>query len=225
MCGRFSFYYEWRIVLQAYGLLGEPPAPPPRYNIAPGQMVQAVVSDGTNRKIGALRWGLVPNWAKDEATGYKMINVRAETLMEKPAFLRLMERHRCIIPADGFYEWRKDGRNKQPLRITLRSRPVFGFAGLWDVWTRADGTRLGTCTIITCAANELMSQIHDRMPVILTAESERLWLDRSITDAKQLVDVLRPYPGADMQAYPVSPALGNWRNEGPELIQESENFS
>ena len=220
MCGRFSFYYDWNETLQYFGINEVALAPPPRYNIAPGQMIHAVVSDGTIRKIGELRWGLAPFLAKDESIGYKMINARAETLTEKPAFRRLIERRRCIIPADGFYEWRNVGNRKQPMRITLISRPVFGFAGLWDVWTRPDGSKLSTCTIITCASNELMHQIHDRMPIILTQEDESLWLDRDVTDSELMASVLRTYPAEDMRAYPVSSAVGNWRNDEPALIEE-----
>ena len=219
MCGRFSFYYDWNETLKYFGIRDSIPAPPPRYNIAPGQGIHAIIQNGSVRKIGELRWGLVPDWAKDESIGYKMINARAGTLNEKPAFKRLIARRRCIIPADGFYEWRKDEGRKQPMRITLVSRPLFGFAGLWDTWTRPDGSKLSTCTIITCTSNELMDQIHDRMPVILSREDESTWLDRDASDAEHAMNVLRPYPAEDMQAFLVSNAVGNWRNDTPDLVR------
>ncbi|MCG6197347.1 SOS response-associated peptidase, partial [Anoxybacillus sp. LAT_38] len=137
----------------------------------------AILADGGRRRIGQLRWGLVPSWAWDEKIGSKMINARAETLREKPAFRRLFERKRCMIPADGFYEWKQMARGKQPMRITMRDGEPFAFAGLFDTWTAPDGHKLHTCTIITTRPNELVADIHDRMPVILRPEHESAWLD------------------------------------------------
>lgn len=219
MCGRFSFAYEddWSEVLRYFGLNQSSLEYPRRYNIAPGQEIPAIVSDGNERRIAAFRWGLIPHWSKDGKSAYKMINARAETLLEKPAFKGLVRRNRCIIPADGFYEWKAEYGRKQPYRIVLRDRKLFGFAGLYDTWRSPNGTKMATCTIITCAPNELMAEIHNRMPVILPREHEELWLDPA-AEPELAMTVLQPYPAEDMEAYPVSPAVGNVRNEGPGLI-------
>ncbi len=149
-----------------------------------------------------------------------MINARAETLQEKPAFRRLFERKRCIIPADGFYEWKQMDRGKQPMRITMRDGEPFAFAGLFDTWTAPDGRKLHTCTIITTRPNEVVADIHDRMPVILRREDEDLWLDRERFDPELLRSLLVPYDAKGMRAYPVPALVGNPKNDVPECIEE-----
>lgn len=221
MCGRFTISVTMD-ELFAYYSLHEPGVPfhEPRFNIAPMQMVPAIINDGERNKIGELRWGLVPAWSKDDKGGFKMINARAETLTEKPSFRGLLTKKRCLIPADGFYEWKAVGSAKQPYRIVLRERSIFSLAGLYETWTSPDGNKISTCTIITTEPNELMADIHDRMPVILSREDESTWLDRTNQDKDVLQSLLRPYDAAEMRAYLVSTAVGNVRNKSAELIKE-----
>lgn len=193
----------------------------PKFNAAPMQYIPAVIHNGTHNKLGQLRWGLVPSWANDDKNGSKMINARAETLLEKASFKRLLTSRRCIIPADGFYEWKQQDGGKQPMRIMLRNGSIFSMAGLYDIWMDASGNKLSTCTIITTEPNSLMADIHNRMPVILSPEAEPHWLDRSNQDVPSLISLLRPYDAAQMTAYPVSSAVGNVRNDYKQLIQEA----
>jgi putative SOS response-associated peptidase YedK len=164
-----------------------------------------------------MRWGLVPSWAKDPAIGNQMINARAETLTTKPAFRVAVRKRRCIIPADGFYEWQKQGSYKQPVRIVLRSREPFGFAGLWEHWQPPEGEELLTCTIITTEANVLLKVVHDRMPVILPKEKESLWLDPNapLTDVLAL---LKSYDPREMEYYPVDRAVNSPKHNDPDCI-------
>jgi putative SOS response-associated peptidase YedK len=221
MCGRYTLTVTMEELLLHY-LIGTPAVPfhLPRYNVAPGQLIPAVIHDGRSCRIGTLRWGLVPSWAKEEKTGAAMINAKAETLEERPAYREPFRRKRCLIPADGFYEWKKTGGAKQPFRIRVKSRELFSFAGLYDIWTAPDGKKLATCTILTTKPNSLMAEIHHRMPVILHPDDEKLWLDRDITEASRLRPLLRPYPADDMYAYPVTPAVGSVRLDSPECIKE-----
>lgn len=191
----------------------------PIYNAAPTQQVPAVIHTGTSYKLGELRFGLVPSWAKDDKIGSKMINARAESLLEKPAFKRLISTRRCIIPSDGFYEWKQTGSNKQPMRIVMRDGSIFSMAGLYDIWMDPQGNKISTCTIITTSPNSLMAEIHNRMPVILRPEDEMKWLSRDNHDIPALMNLLKPYDEAKMKAYPVSPAVGNVRNNSKELIE------
>ncbi|MEK4060233.1 MULTISPECIES: SOS response-associated peptidase [unclassified Paenibacillus] len=193
----------------------------PKYNVAPMQYIPAVIHNGKHNKLGELRWGLVPSWAKDDKSGSKMINARAESLLEKASFKNLVSSRRCVIPADGFYDWNPQEGGKQPLRITLRDGKLFSMAGLYDIWMDQSGNKLSSCTIITTESNSLMAEIHDRMPVILTSEAETAWLDRHNHDVPTLMKLLRPYDAEHMRAYPVSPAVGNVRNDYKELIKEA----
>lgn len=220
MCGRYTLAYEdFRFMLEYYGIANTDFNYPPRYNVAPGQQVPAVIHDGKGRRIGLLKWGLVPSWAEDEKSGFKMINARAETVTKRAAFKNLIRRKRCLIPADGFYEWKKTDRGKQPMRIVLKSSKLFSFAGLYDTWLSDAGEKLSTCTIITTEANELMQEIHTRMPVILREYQEELWVNRDSTDEQVLTSLLTSYPSEDMRAYPVSKIVGNVNNDVPECIE------
>ncbi|WP_438350043.1 SOS response-associated peptidase [Paenibacillus sp. FA6] len=192
----------------------------PKYNAAPMQFIPAVIHNGSENRLGELRWGLVPSWAKDQKLGSKMINARAETLLEKASFKRLVSTRRCIIPADGFYEWKKQGSSKQPMRIVMRDEDIFSMAGLYDIWIDSDGKKLSTCTIITTTPNSLIADIHDRMPVILRRDDEAEWLSRDNHDESSLMALLRPYETDKMHAYPVSTAVGNVKNDSKELIEE-----
>ncbi|MNB76068.1 putative SOS response-associated peptidase YedK [compost metagenome] len=222
MCGRYTITVTLDELMLRYFIEGSPLINySPKYNAAPVQQIPAVIHDGRRNRLGELRWGLVPSWAKDDRIGSKMINARAETLLEKPAFKGLIPSRRCIIPVDGFYEWKQLQGGKQPMRITLRDRSIFSLAGLYDIRVDADGNRLSTCTIITTEANSLMADIHNRMPVILSPEAEAFWLDRSNKDIPSLLRLLKPYDAAQMTAYPVSAAVGNVRNDYPELVKEA----
>lgn len=223
MCGRFSLaietkeladylYEEYSITDYAIDFVL------PRYNIAPQQEVVAVISDGTKFRAGTLKWGLLPHFAQDEAIGSRMINARAETLSEKSAFKSLLSQKRCIILADGFYEWKKVGNERLPHRFILKNQKIFAFAGLWSHYLRSDGSKLFTCTIITTQANRIMEPIHERMPVILTKEAQKIWLNPQIKDPKLLTSILTPFSAMLMDQYPVSSLVNNARNEDPTCI-------
>lgn len=185
---------------------------PPSFNIAPTHTV-AVVLNGGSRKLVPMRWGLVPAWATDPAIGSGLINARAETLTQKAAFKGAFAMRRCLVIADGFYEWRKSGSVRSPLLIYLQSERPFGFAGLYETWTPPLGQPLTTCTIITTEPNELVRPIHNRMPVILPKEAEDLWLDSSLRDDRRLLDLLQPYPADEMNTYEVSTLVNSVKND------------
>jgi putative SOS response-associated peptidase YedK len=185
----------------------------PRYNIAPTQDVLAVrLDDSGNQEAVQLRWGLIPFWAKEEKIAYSTINTRAETVAKKPAFREAFKKRRCLIAADGYYEWKPEGGGKQPYRITLDPEQPFSFAGLWERWERPEKV-VESCTIIVTSANELTRDIHDRMPVILEPADYDRWLSGAGGE-----ELLRPYPSEKMRRYPVSRAVGNVKNTEPELI-------
>lgn len=176
MCGRFTLFSTFDDIIDRFDIDQFLPKDEyhPSYNIAPSQNILAIINDGSNNRLGKLRWGLIPPWAKGEKIGYKMINARAETITEKPAFRRPLVSKRCIIPADSFYEWKRlDHKTKIPMRIKLKSSALFAFAGLYEKWKTHQGGPLYTCTIVTTTPNELMKDIHDRMPVILTHDQEK----------------------------------------------------
>lgn len=220
MCGRFAFNPA-RVDLKTLFDIGRIDTPAETsYNIAPTQPVWAVVQrDGVNT-LERMQWGLIPAWAKDPKIGSKMINARAETIAEKPSFKRLLKSRRCLILADGFYEWRESGaKRKTPLFVCLESREPFAFAGLFDTWTPPGGEPMNTCTIVTTSANELMAAFHHRMPVILAKSDRKLWLDPSFQDTAKLLPLLRPYPAEEMVAYEVSSRVNSPKNNSAELIQ------
>lgn len=218
MCGRYSLFAAREDLLVRFGLVDfEEFEWVERYNIAPSQNVPAIVRTEAGNKIGMLKWGLVPSWATDPKIGYKMINARAETVNQKPSFKKLLRRRRCVIPADGFYEWKKEGTKKLPYRFQLNSKEPFAFAGLWDRWEQ-NGLIIHSCTIVTTEANSLVKDVHDRMPVILTKESEKKWLDRSIEDENDLKNLLVPFPAEEMQSYSVSPLVNSPKNDVKEIV-------
>ncbi|MBM7645894.1 putative SOS response-associated peptidase YedK [Scopulibacillus daqui] len=219
MCGRFTFVHELNDLFAYYNIAQIDLPFDKRYNIAPSQNVLAVVNDGNNNRIGYLKWGLIPAWTKDPKAGYKMINARAETIDEKPAYRRLLKRRRCIIPADSFFEWRKANDKKIPMRIKMKDDSIFSFAGLWDRWEN-NGQMIQSCTIITTAPNDLMKNIHDRMPAILSKDAESAWLDRSIDDEDCLKSLLTPYDANQMEAYEVSTLVNSPKNDVEEVIEK-----
>ena len=205
MCGRFTLFEADKILSKEFGVSGFPPLSP-RYNIAPSQPVAAVraAPTGAGRELALLRWGLIPSWSKDPAIGNRLINARAETAREKPSFRNAFRRHRCLIPASGFYEWQRQERGKQPYFVRMRDGRPFAFAGLWDRWESADEGSVETCTILTTAPNAVLAPIHDRMPVILPRAEYARWLDPSLRDTDSLAPLLVPFPPEDMLAFPVS---------------------
>ncbi len=221
MCGRYSLRPVDPAQLRARFPVGEAAVlEPPYYNIAPGTDVLAVTTDVEGRPRGErLRWGLVPSWATDTGGGVKMINARAETLRERPAFRIPFERFRCLIPADGFYEWQPipGERRKQPVHITRADGEPFAFAGLWSVWHRGTPEELRSCTIVTTAANALVAAVHDRMPVILPPEAEAAWLGRE-TPAEELDRLLVGLAPDALALRPVGPAVNDARYDGPECL-------
>jgi putative SOS response-associated peptidase YedK len=191
----------------------------PRYNIAPTQDV-AVIYDESPHTLSAARWGLIPSWSKDPGIATRMINARSETLDEKPAFRSLLKKKRCLIPADGFYEWRRNAdETKTPMRITLTSGEPFALAGLWDMWKTPEGGWLKTCTIITTEPNSLMATIHNRMPAILTPQAEAEWLNKANDDPGYLKSLLVPYTANALRAYEVSRRVNSVKNEERQLIE------
>jgi putative SOS response-associated peptidase YedK len=218
MCGRFTLKTDIDTVAKVFGVTPSPSLQvPPRYNVAPTQEVVSILRNGTAH-LDLLRWGLIPSWAKDESIGSRMINARAETLAEKASFKGLLRSKRCLVVADGFYEWKKDNGSKTPMYIALKNGEPFAFAGLWDIWKSPDGQQLRTCTIITTEPNELVASIHDRMPVILSADAREEWLDTSLQDVNALLPLLGPYPADEMTARAVSRLVNNPKVEGPELL-------
>lgn len=208
MCGRFTLFEPDKILAREFGISDIPPLSP-RYNIAPSQPVMAVRASATEtgREIALLRWGLIPSWSKDPAIGNRLINARAETVHEKPSFRNAFRRRRCLIPANGFYEWQRRERGKQPYYIRLRDERLFAFAGLWDRWEGPDEGAIETCAILTTAANAVLSPIHDRMPVILPSTAYAGWLDPALRDGESLAPLLVPFPPEEMLAFPVSPRV------------------
>jgi len=224
MCGRFSLSVNPKAIAEQFGL--EPGAMgmlAPRYNIAPTQPVAVVrLAPGRRtRQWTHLQWGLVPSWAKDPTIGQRMINARAETLAEKPSFRSALKWRRCLVPASGFYEWRKGPDGKVPYHIHRRDHGPLAFAGLWEHWIGQDGSELETCVIVTTAANEMMTPLHARMPVILPPEEYSLWLDPAVDKPGPLAPLLAPRDWSDMQADAVSTYVNNARNEGPQCIEPS----
>jgi putative SOS response-associated peptidase YedK len=221
MCGRFTFqpteafYRRFQISNHLDSLV-------PRYNIAPGQMVPVIIAQSP-RRIMLMRWGLIPHWAKDPKTAYKMIDARVETLTQRPAFRGLLSHNRCLVPASGFYEWQGEGRDKTPYYIYPEDQQYLAFAGLYDVWINSQGEELSTFTIITTEANDFMARLHTRMPVIMARELEDTWLDPELTKAQDVLDVLSRTTDLDLDAYRVSRMVNKPSVDSHALIQRVES--
>ena len=218
MCGRFVLTANPDVIQTAFDLTTIPASMSARYNIAPTQPV-AVITNEQPHPLTFYQWGLIPSWSKDVSIGSKMINARSESAAEKPSFRSAFKRRRCIIPADGFYEWRQSGSEKTPMFIHFEGQKVFGIAGLWEVWHSPDGSEVRTCTILTTDANDFMQSIHNRMPVILHKEDYPLWLSPDEEPAPILQELMKPYSGDDLTAYPVSKMVNKPGNDMPDLIQ------
>ncbi|OGG05992.1 hypothetical protein A3D05_03400 [Candidatus Gottesmanbacteria bacterium RIFCSPHIGHO2_02_FULL_40_24] len=217
MCGRYGFvpgedfYPRYNITNRLETLSAS-------YNVAPGYSMPVVVRENPNL-VYLMRWGLIPFWAKDIKIGYKMINARAETVEEKSAFRKPFESRRCLIPASGFYEWKKTGNEKIPFYIKRKDNGLFSFAGLYDVWTDVEGKEIKSYTIITTKPNKLIESIHNRMPVILKKEEENHWIDSINQNIEKIKELLAPYPDGEFEAYPVTRAVNNPENDSPDLIK------
>lgn len=220
MCGRFTRKENFQQLAKVLGLHHFPQSPP-RYNIAPSQLIACVRAnpESQQKECVQLTWGLVPSWAKEPSIGHKMINARAETVAEKPAFRRAFHGQRCLILADGFYEWKREGKVKQPYYIHFSDNRPFAFAGLWERWENVGEPPLDSCAIITTGPNALMEPIHHRMPVILSPNDYDLWLDLGMHDPQSLLPVLQPYLPEEMEAFPISPLVNNPRNDSPLCVQ------
>lgn len=221
MCGRYTLKADGRSVAKLFDLAGESREfeIEPRYNIAPTQQVAVVLEDDAReRELRMMRWGLIPFWADDPGIGSRMINARAETVAEKPSYRSAFKRRRCLIPADGFYEWKKEEGGKQPYHLRLKDGGPFGFAGLWETWSMEGGEELLSTTIVTTEPNEVAAEVHNRMPVILRPELYDVWLDPGNDEREELISMLSPYPADKMEAYPVSRRVNKPLNDGPDVI-------
>jgi putative SOS response-associated peptidase YedK len=221
MCGRFTLTASVDQLIDRFDIeyFLEQEDFQPSYNIAPSQSVVAVINNGLHNKMGYLRWGLIPPWAKDMSIGHKMINARSETLLEKPSFRTAYKKKRCLIIADSFYEWKRlDEKRKIPMRIKLKSEGLFAMAGLWESWQSPDGKSIFSCTVITTTPNKLVEGIHDRMPVILRPEDERTWIDPSINDTRILEPLMAPLDEKFMEVYEVTSLVNSPKNNSIELI-------
>ena len=225
MCGRFTLTVSARVLADLFGVEDLPDLRP-RYNIAPTQQVLVVRGAAdTTPAFGEARWGLIPGWAKDAKIGARMINARAETVADKPAFRSATRRRRCLIPSDGFYEWRKLAGGKQPDLIHFADGSPFAFAGLWERWHDPDGKTVDSCTIIPTTPNDLVAELHDRMPVILPHRHHNEWLGSDTLARERLDELLRPHPSPGMEAYPVSTRVNSPRNDDPECVRRIDQPS
>ena len=221
MCGRYTLTAQLSFLADLFGFDAQGVSYAPSYNIPPTQEVLVVTAEGGRRQAQTMRWGLIPSWAKGLSMGNRAINARAETLDERPAFKEALTSRRCLVPADGFYEWRRQAGRSLPYRAVLRSGGPFAFAGLWDQWLSPDGELVRSCAIVTTSANEVMAPIHDRMPVILPRKYWEVWLDHRVQSVPFLKSLLKPYLSEEMCAYPVPPLVNSPLNNSPEVIEHA----
>ncbi len=214
MCGRFALYSSFQAIKDYADLLNEIGELDANYNVTPGQEIPVITKQGEQNILKSCRWGLIPFWAKDEKIGYKLINTRSETIAEKPSFKYAFQKRRCLIPANGFYEWRRS--DKQPFYINLKDRELFTFAGIWEIWKSSVGKQVFSCSIITTSANEILKDIHHRMPVILPKEQEDIWLNDHRSEILQ--ELMTSYSSKEMLLHPVSLEVNSARSNYPELI-------
>jgi putative SOS response-associated peptidase YedK len=225
MCGRYTLHHTPKEIKERFGVETIDELLEPRYNIAPTQTIPVIRrprSDDDLREMAGCKWGLIPFWAKDPKIGAKMINAKAETIAEKPSFKHAFSKRRCLIPADGFYEWLKRGKEpSQPIYVRRRDGGLFAFAGLWEAWKSPEGDTLETCTIITTEPNALISKIHNRMALILKSDDESTWIDPK-TKSDDLLRLLRPYESDDLEAFNVSRAVNSPAHESPACIAPAD---
>ena len=215
MCGRYRLSRRKQIVEEYFDSVSEEPDWTPRYNIAPTQSAPIIRQNPKEprRELSLARWGLVPSWSKDSSSAARMINARSETADAKPAFRDALKFRRCLIPADGFYEWQKSGSAKQPYCFEVREGELFAFAGIWESWKDPSGKTLETCSILTTTPNAVTAAVHDRMPVILDPDGYDLWLDPGMRDVRAAADLLKPYDARLMRCYPVSSRINHVAND------------
>ena len=218
MCGRYLIISSPEAMRLLAGYL-EQPNFPPRYNVAPTQPIPVVRIDNGARQFALMRWGLIPSWVKDPKTFTLLINARGETVCEKPAFKNAMKRRRCLIPADGFYEWKLDGKSRRPFVVRPLDRAPVMFAGLWETWTGPNGEEIDTAAIVTTAANKTLHPIHHRMPVILQKEQFEPWLDCAHVGTGEASTLLRPAREDRMEAHEISPEINRVMNDGPQVLE------
>jgi putative SOS response-associated peptidase YedK len=217
MCGRYTLRTPVDTLAERFEIDDTPSSIAASYNVAPTQGVATVLVEDGKRKLEMLHWGLIPSWADDPSIGNRMINARAETVAEKPSFRKAFRNHRCLVLADGFYEWQKTANGKQPYYIRMEDDSPFAFAGLWESWK--NGSEVRSATIITTDANDVVAPLHNRMPVILHPEDYELWLDPDFDEKEPLSTLLKPYPAEAMEAYPVSRVVNSPSNNEPSCIE------
>jgi putative SOS response-associated peptidase YedK len=215
MCGRYSFAVEDELIKVRFGVSVRSAIYKARYNCAPSQEL-AIISNDNPNELQFYRWGLIPFWAKDPLIGNRMINAKAETITGKPSFKNAFRRRRCLVPSDGFYEWKKNS-TKTPYRIVLKNGDPFAMAGIWEKWVSGEGETIHSFSIITTEPNQLIAPLHNRMPVILLPENEKMWLDD--TNEAVLKGLLKPYPADLMKAFPVSKLVNSPKNDTPEVME------
>lgn len=220
MCGRFVRYSSIQELIKEFGVSGPSFDLKSNYNIAPSQEIAIVIND-SKKRLALCKWGFIPSWAKDPKIAYKMINARAESVAEKPSFKGAFKSKRILIAADGFYEWQKKGKTKNPVYIRVKSGKPFGFAGLFNIWTSPEGTKICTCTIITTDANSLLEPVHNRMPVIIGKGDQDQWLDPDNNDSEKLRKLLKPFSSEDMDYYGVSTLVNSPSHNSPDCIKPS----
>ena len=221
MCGRFAMTLPSKKAMARFNIKEEIDLAP-RHNIAPSQHVAVVrAAEPKQNELVMMRWGLIPSWAKEENSGYKMINAKAETVAEKPAFKAAFKKHRCLIPASGFYEWKAEGTARQPYFIRMKDESLFGFAGLWERWEGKAGNAIESVTIITTEANSLIGEIHDRMPVIIGRKNYNLWLNPEPLSSDNM-NLLNPFDPDQLTLYPVSKTVNNPKNDTPECFERAD---
>lgn len=219
MCGRFDLHLPRELLEEIFGISISRDIMP-RYNIAPTQEIAVVRTNPEHkRQLDFLKWGLIPSWAKDPSIGSKMINVRSETVHEKPAFRTALKHRRCIIPANGFYEWEAVEGKKKPLYVKMKDDSLMLFAGIWDHWKPGEGDEIESCSILTTSSNDLIAHLHDRMPVILDIDDIDFWLDPHLVQPSPLQSLFRPYPSAKMYMYPVIDIVNSPKNDNPACIE------
>jgi putative SOS response-associated peptidase YedK len=220
MCGRYELHTPVEEVARRFGavLTDAARALPPRYNIAPTLLVPVLRHGRYGREIEAMTWGFTPSWAKDRS-GVKPINARAETVFDRRMFRNAIARRRCLLPADGFYEWQQGQARKQPYRICMADGSLLALAGVWEYWAQEGHEPLLSCAIVVTDANRLMATIHERMPVIVAPRDYARWLDPALSDRAAIEPMLSPFPAEPMRAYPISTRVNNAKNDGPELIE------
>lgn len=224
MCGRYRLSRRKQVVEEYFDCGSDESDWNPRYNIAPTQPIPVIRQHPKEpiRLISTMRWGLIPSWAKDQSGAAMMINARSETAATKPAFRDALKSRRCLIPADGFYEWMQMGKAKQPYCFEVNEGELFAFAGIWDRWKDASGNWVKTCSILTTTPNALTAAVHDRMPVILDPDGYDLWLDPGMRDVTVASELLKPYDARAMRSFPVSPRINHVVNDDPECSARAE---